>query len=78
MASEHDPERDLAFTIKYALAYLKNWLDGRKAPSMSELDGLARDVLEHLLKSNYRIEEGPPARDAGSWPSTNKNAPLLE
>ena len=64
MADEFD--RDLIFTIKFALSRSKNWPGGKAAPSITELGGLAKDVAEHLRRSNYRIEEGRPARDAGA------------
>lgn len=64
-----DPfDRDLIFTIEYALAYSKKWPGTGKAPPLADLNGLAADVLQHLLRSNYRIQQGPPAADAGSWP----------
>ena len=66
--AESDFERDLVFTIQYARAYSNNWPGGKKAPSITELDGLARDVRKHLRRSNYLIRQGAPARDAGSWP----------
>ena len=69
MTRESDAGRDLTFTIQYALAYSKNWPGGRKAGPISELKGLAEDVRVHVLRSNYRIEQGPPARDAGCWPT---------
>ena len=70
-----DFDRDLVFTIAYALAYSKKWPDRMKAPSITEVDGLAGDVLKHLRRSNYRIEQGPPAADAGSWPPKQNEQP---
>ena len=69
MIHESDAERDLTFTIQYALAYSKNWPDGRKPDPISELSRLAEDVRAHLVRSNYRIDQGPPAPDAGCWPT---------
>jgi hypothetical protein len=68
MTRETDAERNLTFTIQYALAYSKNWPGGRKPGPISELSRLAEDVRAHLLRSNYRIGQGAPAQDAGSWP----------
>ena len=60
-------EGDLTFVIKYALAYSKNWPGRAKSPALDDVAGLARDVIMHLRRSNYRIQQGPPSQ-VGSWP----------
>ena len=58
-----DFDHDLIFTIKFAMSRSKNWPGGKAAPSITELDGLAKDVAEQLDRSNVRITLGPRARD---------------
>ena len=60
-------ERDLAFVVRYALAYSKNWPGCAKAPPLDDVAGLAGDVIKQLRKSNYRIQQGPPSQ-VGAWP----------
>jgi hypothetical protein len=72
MTRESDAERDLTFTIQYALAYSKNWPGGRKAGRFRNWSRRGRSSASPEIELPHRARS---AR-AGRWLLAHQDASL--
>jgi hypothetical protein len=52
---------DLLFTIRYGLTHSTFWPKKAKMSEL-EIEGLVRDLAKHIIRSNYKIVKGEPAK----------------
>ena len=56
----------LAFSIKLGLRKGLRRVRMRRALSLGEEDRVANEIVDHLILSNWKFEEGPPVEGHGS------------